>query len=219
MGTSDGSSVFSVAVPKPPNCSPVVGPLGPSGKLTLIMPIGQQTGECGPPAGRVYEFLGRLGLPEFVKNFGFLAFHNLQNWLGKDYHWILWGKKDRAHDIHAFDAQTGQSLWVWTGPRDTYTMSPGDADGFVPRTIKGIRSVACPTPWSQPRIGPDGTIYIGNENGYFYAVRDANGDGRIDDATEVSAYNLKATHGHQGSAHAPGMMVSTTFDGVHVWKF
>ena len=217
--TSDGSKVFQVAVPKPPNCSPVVGPLGESGKLTLIMPIGQQTGSCEPPAGWIYNLLGSWGMPEFVKGTGFLTLHKLSNWLGKDYHWLLFGKRERTHDLYAFDAGTGQPLWVWTGPKDTYSMSPGDSDGFIPRSQAGIRNVACPTPWSQPRIGPDGTIYIGNENGYFYAIRDANHDDRIDDATEVSVYDLKATHGHQGSAHAPGMMVSTTFDGVHVWKF
>merc|ERR550532_1832171 len=180
----------------------------------MIMPIGQQTGACEPPA---YSVLRLLNSPPTSVLFWIL--HTLTVKLGKDYHWLLWGKADRTHDVVAFDAETGEPLWTWIGPRDTYKMSPGDADGFIPRMYKGIRTVACPTPWGQPRIGPDGTIYIGNENGYFFAIRDANNDGRIDDATEVQSYNLKATHGHQGSAHAPGMMVSTTFDGVHVWKF
>ncbi len=62
---------------------------------------------------------------------------------------------------------------------------------------------------------PDGAIYIGNANSHFYTSRDANHDNRAYE-TEVSVKDLKATHGHQGYVHAPGMIVSTTFDGVHV---
>mmetsp|Transcript_7531 Transcript_7531/g.9724 ORF Transcript_7531/g.9724 Transcript_7531/m.9724 type:complete len:86 (-) Transcript_7531:83-340(-) len=84
--------------------------------------------------------------------------------------------------------------------------------------MAGIRPISCPTPWSAPRIGSDGTIYVGNQNGDFYAIRDANGDGRIDNEKEVSVYKTKGVFTHIGSAHAPGMLVAVNFDSVFVFK-
>merc|ERR1711884_609279 len=113
-----------------------------------------------------------------------MAFHTLSIMLGDDYNWLLWGKLTAIHDLHVFDAETGSPLWTWEGPTSYWRMAPGDRDGFIPRSKLGVRAISCPTPWNQPRIGYDGTIYVGNQNGKFYAIRDANGDDRIDNEKE-----------------------------------
>jgi len=215
--TSDGSMVWRVSVPKPPNTSPALGRLGSDDKASLVMPIGQQSQEgCVPPATASLGLLKPF--PETIRNLGFFLVHKLSVWLGDSNGW-LWGTSTRRHDIHVLDPDTGKTLWTWSGPTSNRKCNRGDEDGFVPRYMSGKRTVCCPTPWTQPHIGPDGTIYLGNENGDFFAIRDANGDGRIDDEKEVSVYYTGATFPHVGPAHAPGMMVAVNFDGVFVWKY
>mmetsp|Transcript_86492 Transcript_86492/g.209746 ORF Transcript_86492/g.209746 Transcript_86492/m.209746 type:complete len:515 (-) Transcript_86492:424-1968(-) len=212
--TSDGSQVWRITVPKPPNTSPVVGRLGDGDKLSLVMGIGQQSMlGCSPPALFVYGF----PLPDLIKQISFLAIHTVSVWLG-DRNWMLWGSHTRTHDVYTFDAETGKPLWAWSGPTSHRMCNRGDEDGFVSRYMSGLRPVSCPTPWGQPRIGTDGTIYIANENGDFFAIRDANQDNHIDDDKEVSVFHTGATFPHCGSAHAPGMIVAVNFDGVFVWK-
>uniref|UniRef100_A0A7S1S0J5 Pyrrolo-quinoline quinone repeat domain-containing protein n=1 Tax=Alexandrium catenella TaxID=2925 RepID=A0A7S1S0J5_ALECA len=214
--TNDGSKLWSIAVPKPPNTSPVVGRLGKDGKLALIMGIGQQsTDGCSIPGlsmhANVQSFFGKYFADRF-----FLAVHRLSNWLG-DSNGILWGSLERTHDVLAFEADTGKPLWYWKGPTSFRRCNAGDEDGFLQRLGAGMRPICCPTPWGQPRIGVDGTVFIANENGDFFTLRDANGDGRIDNS-ESSVYHTGATFPHCGSLHAPGMLVAINFDGVFVWK-
>merc|ERR1711979_98189 len=119
------------------------------------MPIGQQSEEgCAPPTARVYEALGFM--PEVIRGLAFWAVHSFV-WLG-DYNWLLWGSLTRTFDLYAFDAETGKSEWIWPGPTYHRKMNWGDEDGWLPRFQKGIRTAACPTPWSQPRIDSAGTI-------------------------------------------------------------
>lgn len=215
--TSDGSRVWRATVPKPPNTSPVVGRLAGGEKLTLVMGIGQQSQlGCQPPAS-VWSMLP-LPLPLIVQGFLFLVTHTVSVWMG-DFNYLLWQvRQTRTHDLYAFDAETGERLWTWEGPTTHRLCNRGDEDGFLWRMLRGYRTVCCPTPWGQPRIDPDGTIFIPNENGDVFALNDANRDGRIDGAKEVSVYHTGATFPHCGTAHAPGMMVAVNFDGVFVWK-
>mmetsp|Transcript_141701 Transcript_141701/g.440542 ORF Transcript_141701/g.440542 Transcript_141701/m.440542 type:complete len:533 (-) Transcript_141701:108-1706(-) len=214
--TTDGTLVWRATVPKPPNTSPALGPLGSGGKLALIMPIGQQSQDgCMPQAfTQVYSRLSLL--PEWLRLMVTAQFHKLSVWLGDSNGW-LWGTITRRHDVLALDPDTGKTLWTWAGPTSDRKCNRGDEDGFIPRATAQKRMVSCPTPWSQPHIGPDGTIYTGNENGDVFALRDANGDGRVDDK-EVSVYHTDATFPHPGLSHAPGMLVAVNFDGVFVWK-
>lgn len=213
--TSDGSKVWQATVPKPPNTSPVVGRIGKGDRLTLIMGIGQQSQDgCGPPAGKYTPSF--LGQTVQATVFGFL--HTFSVWLGENNRW-LWGSMTRTHDVCALDAETGTPIWRWEGPTSHRMMNRGDEDGWIPRFMRGLRTVCCPTPWGQPRIDSAGTIYIANENGDFFALRDANGDSKIDPEKEVSVFHTGATFPHCGSAHAPGLMVAVNFDGVFVWKW
>jgi len=218
--TTDGSRVWRATVPKPPNTSPALGPVGIGGKPALVMPIGQQSSEgCSIPAyTQVWPRLKAMGLGDGLSAWLSAKIHEFSVWLGDSNGW-LWGTLTRTHDVLALDPDTGRLLWTWEGPTTHRKCNRGDEDGFHPRLLQGKRTVCCPTPWGQPHIGPDGTIYIGNENGDFFALRDANGDGRIDDEKEVSVYHTGATFPHPGAAHAPGMMVAVNFDGVFVWKF
>lgn len=42
----------------------------------------------------------------------------------------------------------------------------------------GPRVMCLPNGWSAPTITADGTVFLGNEEGPFFALRDADGDGR-----------------------------------------
>lgn len=41
------------------------------------------------------------------------------------------------------------------------------------------RTVCLPNGWSAPAISADGTVYVGNEEGPLFALRDADSDGRV----------------------------------------
>lgn len=215
---SDGSFVWKRTVPKPPNTSPVVGRLRPDAPLSVVMPIGQQAPRGGtPPASTLWErFVNLKKLPQFVQRQIWSASHFLSIWLG-DRQQYLWGNPDRPHEIHVFDAETGEPSWQWKGPVGRRWMATGDEEAYVARVNK-LRTVCWPTPWNAARIGADGTIYVGNENGVFYAIRDANGDNVIDDATEVSSYSTGSNFPSCGSAHAPGMIVVANCEAVLAWK-
>merc|ERR1712150_63837 len=118
------------------------------------------------------------------------------------------------HEVHVFDAETGQFQWSWYSHKWTRTMAAGDEEGLMTRLQKQIRGACWPVSWATPAIGPDGTIYVGAENGVFYAVRDANGDGQIDSKTEVSSFDTGSNFPHSAIAHAPGMHIVTNRAGV-----
>ena len=46
-------------------------------------------------------------------------------------------------------------------------------------TPPGPRVACVPNGWSAPTITADGTVFLGNEEGPFFALRDADGDGRV----------------------------------------
>jgi len=147
----------------------------------------------------------------------FNFFHFLGIALG-DYAQKIWQNPSLPTDLLAFNAETGKLRWKWVGPTHRRYMCAGDDEGFITRAQSGERGACCPNTWSAPTIGPDGTIYVGNQDGKFYAVRDANGDNVIDDVTEVSAYDTGAAFSSPGAAFAPGMVVMTACDGVYVFK-
>jgi len=214
---SDGSEVFKVSVSKPPNTAPVVGRLGKDDRLSLVMPIGQQTGGCESPALITIRETPLSHLPDYLKYHWVAPFlHYVFVKFGDELNWLY--TQPSPLDVVAFDAETGKHLWTFLAEIDNFVMAPGDRDGLYARSVAGIRPISCPTPWAAPRIGSDGTIYVGSQNGNFYAIRDANGDNHIDSNKEVSIYETKGVFTHIGSAHAPGMIVAVNFDSVFVFK-
>mmetsp|Transcript_135945 Transcript_135945/g.422339 ORF Transcript_135945/g.422339 Transcript_135945/m.422339 type:complete len:453 (+) Transcript_135945:59-1417(+) len=108
--------------------------------------------------------------------------------------------------VFAFDASTGRRLdWSFSLPVWGFAAAAGDT----------LFHTCLPDAFSNPAIGGDGTVYIGFEDGHLYAMRDADGDGRLS-ASEVSSHNFgNAFQGSPGIA--PGMLVATPCNGMHVF--
>mmetsp|Transcript_90201 Transcript_90201/g.263789 ORF Transcript_90201/g.263789 Transcript_90201/m.263789 type:complete len:542 (+) Transcript_90201:68-1693(+) len=215
---SDGEQLWQKAVPRPPNSSPVVGRLGAGDRLSVVIPVGQQP-SCDPPVVMLWYWFPSImnRLPgSLAMLIGYLGV-KLTERVNDAWHQRIWGNPDLPSDVYAFDAETGDFQWRWTGPTYKRFMCPGDEKGYIERSALGIRSASCPTPWSAPRIGADGTIYVGNMNGIFYAIKDLDGNGQIDPDREVSSFDCEAEFSSIGSAHAPGLMVIAS--GVKVWAF
>jgi len=116
------------------------------------------------------------------------------------------GPGRKVGKVVAFDALTGRRLdWSYSPPVWGFTAAAGDAPTHV----------CLPDAFSNPSIGGDGTVYIGYLNGHLYAMRDADGDGKLS-AAEVSAHDFG--NAFQGSAGiAPGLLVATPCNGMHVF--
>lgn len=107
--------------------------------------------------------------------------------------------------VTSFDALTGAHRW-------SYDVPPGHgaAEG------DSLRHICLPDAFSNPSIGSDGTVYLGFQSGHLFAIRDDNGDGQIG-SSEVSSFATGAAF--QGSPGiAPGMLVVTPCNGMHVFK-
>merc|ERR1712151_122232 len=95
------------------------------------------------------------------------------------------------------DAATGTELWRFEAPPFTHPAAMGDEEWLL-RRIRFVygsekapeAGLACiPDSWAQATIGGDGTVYAGSQDGYLYAVKDADGDGLIS-KEEVSSYDF-----------------------------
>mmetsp|Transcript_10731 Transcript_10731/g.28928 ORF Transcript_10731/g.28928 Transcript_10731/m.28928 type:complete len:535 (+) Transcript_10731:83-1687(+) len=109
----------------------------------------------------------------------------------------------------AFDAATGEPTgWQYTPQPHRKAFAEGDA---FPDHI------CLPDTWSNGAIDGAGTYYVGHMSGNLFSIRDANGDGIIDEAAgEVSKYY--GGRSYQGSPGiAPGMLAGTPCDGLHVF--
>lgn len=113
--------------------------------------------------------------------------------------------QEKKARVVALDAATGEELWhhelpAWHG------WAAGDT----------MNHICLPDSFGNPALSGDGTVYVGFESGTFYGINDRNGDGKIDES-EVDSYD---THNSfQGSpAIAPGMLVATPCNGLHVFK-
>jgi len=211
-----GDQLWQREVPRPPNSSPVVGKLGGDDRLSVVIPIGQQP-SCDSLGGYwAFRFPSVWNmLPTFLQGALFYATHKyFANWVGDDQSKLV---GELPTDVYAFDAETGALRWTWKGPTWKRFQCPGDEKYFMERQKIGVRTASCPTPWGAPRIGIDGVVYVGNQNGWFYAIRDWNEDGRIDDQTEVSGFDCEAEFSSVGSAHGDRMVVMAS--GVRVWAW
>jgi len=125
---------------------------------------------------------------------------------------------NQTYHIHTFDAATGELQWVFDGPRQ---MGKWQASYDLPWEEQQKLKVFCiPTPWSAPTVDATGTVYIGNQEGPFYALRDANGDGRVEGEGEVSSFEtMRAFIGSEAPSFAPGMIAVNSCDKLHVFKY
>lgn len=120
-------------------------------------------------------------------------------------------------EVHTFDSMTGSPQWVFRGPTQTGLWQAGEKEGEAMRKEAGLRPTTLPNPWGAPSIA-DGIVYVGNEMGPIYALRDLNADGKVIGDAEVSSFDTKACFcGSSGPAHAPGMMVVASIDTMYVF--
>lgn len=131
-------------------------------------------------------------------------------------------------DVNAYNANTGELRWVFHGPTQKGLLQAGDLEGFATRAAvlngtggvpPGPRVMCLPNGWSAPTITADGTVFLGNEEGPFFALRDADGDGRVLGEDEVSPFQTKAAFsGSSSPAVAPQMMAIASCDSLFVFK-
>jgi len=104
-----------------------------------------------------------------------------------------------AGTVYALDAGSGAVLWTFAPEPWREKAAIGSNTSFY----------CMPDLWSLPVIAADGTVYINwSAGGVTYALRDANGDGVVDegDPAEVSSYS-SGTGATGPPVIAPGMLV------------
>ena len=122
-------------------------------------------------------------------------------------------------EVQAYDANTGGLRWVFHGPKQTGPLQAGDFEGMVDRTTSGVRPACLPNGWSAPSISSDGTVFVGNENGPMFALRDADRDGRVVGNDEVSSFDAKAAFsGSASPAIGNNLLAVASCDTLFVFK-
>jgi len=207
LNFADGRLLWVQPVGRIPNSWPAVGPLRKGAKPSVVIPVGLQGSK---PV--------LLQLPAWMPVPAKYALHYFSLWLG-DYQVRFWQKDPMPLDIYAFDAESGTPQWMWKGPVHRRVACGGDEEGVLIRQRSFMRDICWPGPWTAPTIDSEGTVYVGAQNGEFVALWDGNGDGKIDDATEVSRFDTGGSSAlHPGPALAPGLLAYPTCDGLFVFK-
>jgi outer membrane protein assembly factor BamB len=134
---------------------------------------------------------------------------------------------DCATDLIAYDAETGALQWVFNGPLPKGPLQAGDQHGYQTRKALGIRAVCYPNPWSSPVVDAKGTIYVGNEDGHFFALTSAaSAATSLEQETSartfqghVSSYDTRAAFaGSATPSLAPGMVAVASCDSLFVFR-
>eukprot|EP00421_Protoceratium_reticulatum_P029551 CAMPEP_0168483802 /NCGR_PEP_ID=MMETSP0228-20121227/65766_1 /TAXON_ID=133427 /ORGANISM="Protoceratium reticulatum, Strain CCCM 535 (=CCMP 1889)" /LENGTH=330 /DNA_ID=CAMNT_0008500315 /DNA_START=105 /DNA_END=1094 /DNA_ORIENTATION=- len=178
LRVSDGHVIWTRELPQPCNSWPAIGRLPHHDKDSVVVLPGPFS--LPNPSGTLPRFI-----PEVVK----LGLYLLSLWLAeRDLQQYLWLNPTLHSAVWVLDALTGEVEWTYDiEPYRQVSCSKGHEEGAVVQTLFGNGRHELTGPWSAPTISGDGTIYAGNHNGFLYAIRDSNGDLRIDPATEVSA--------------------------------
>jgi len=123
--------------------------------------------------------------------------------------------------VYALNAKNGTVQWIFDGPSQKDMLQAGDSnvEAQDQREEAGVRRITLPNPWSAPTIDSSGTVYIGNQEGSFFALRDSNGDGKVEGPSEVNSFEtLACFSGSNSPAIAPGMLVTASIDAMYVFK-
>merc|ERR1719436_328137 len=74
--------------------------------------------------------------------------------------------------VYVLDAETGKLRWIFKGPMQSAILQAGDSNplAIIQRSLAGVRPITAPNPWSAPTIDGAGTVFIGNQEGFFYAL-------------------------------------------------
>jgi outer membrane protein assembly factor BamB len=129
------------------------------------------------------------------------------------------GLKGGPTGVWAYDAATGERQWSWTGPSRCCDHQAGEAEGKKDRLAHGASEGYITNPFSAAIMDADGTVYLGHEDGKFFALRDVNGDGVVSGEGEVSSFDTGAAFaGSSSPAIAPGMLAVATCDSLYVFR-
>eukprot|EP00416_Gambierdiscus_australes_P024046 CAMPEP_0171074286 /NCGR_PEP_ID=MMETSP0766_2-20121228/12039_1 /TAXON_ID=439317 /ORGANISM="Gambierdiscus australes, Strain CAWD 149" /LENGTH=491 /DNA_ID=CAMNT_0011531057 /DNA_START=24 /DNA_END=1499 /DNA_ORIENTATION=+ len=143
--------------------------------------------------------------------------------------------------VMAFSAATGKPQWwyqapVYHAPPGIYNgMARGDNEGVSERSkYNPAHSICLPAHWSAANVAGDGTVYAARCDGFLYAVRGTNSLGgsvwNADNASSLSTnfatspgvlaevYDAGSASLHGAFAFAPGTMVVSTCDTLHMFK-
>lgn len=121
--------------------------------------------------------------------------------------------------IFAYDAKTGEKQWTFLGPSQKMPQQAGAAQGMLERYLSGATLTYVTNPWSAAIIDANGTVYAGHEDGLFFALHDANGDGKVEGPNEVSTFDTGAAFvGSSSPAMAPGLLAVASCDSLFVFK-
>lgn len=205
---SDGQALWRTEVPLLPNTYPVLGKLGKDMKELLVVPMGRQN-----------------------MILTFPIFENISSSYGEA---VLADQKSRQlsdaaqqtffHNptllskVGALDPSNGSLVWEWEAPPWHRPAQAGDNEGWLQRAWKNKKGACYPGPWSSPVVDAIGTVYVGNQNGKFYAINDKDGNNHIDTETEVQEYDMKACFQFDGAVITPGMLAVTTCDSLFVFR-
>lgn len=152
-----------------------------------------------------------------------LAVHVLALWTKEQPAW-LWGTQPLPGHLLALSAETGETRWAYAPPTYTGLACKSDTEFLMPRLDvllfdKKMDPICLPDNWAQAVIDADGTVYAGFQDGRLYAVRDEDGDGKIQAETEVSTYNVHAAF-QASQGLAPGMLAAAPCGGgLYVWRY
>jgi len=130
-------------------------------------------------------------------------------------------QKGNPTDVYALDALTGELQWIFNGPSQKEDLQAGDSNPIAQQQRKqsGVREITLPNPWSAPTVDANGVVFIGSEEGGFYSLLDADGDGNVTGNKEVSVFDTGACFsGSSAPAIAPGMLIATSIDAMYVYK-
>lgn len=122
--------------------------------------------------------------------------------------WKLWVMSFHRSEgrVIAMDAQTGATLW-------TVQLDTKMEWGYT-----GFERGCFPDAGGTPSIGADGTVYLNWSKGVSYALRDADGNGQINEWDPKEFSKLEHSLGCNGqTAIAPGMLVAPTCDAIFGW--
>mmetsp|Transcript_118334 Transcript_118334/g.382000 ORF Transcript_118334/g.382000 Transcript_118334/m.382000 type:complete len:486 (+) Transcript_118334:67-1524(+) len=209
---SDGAPVWRKDMGTQVNQAVAFGKLAGSDRPAVVTGIGENPG---------YPWVLRLPawVPLTVKGWINSLSHRAAGWPT----W-LWQTHVLPAFLVALDAETGEHRWTFTPPPFMRPSCEGDESMLPERGVAASQvtdyvgdSICLPDDWAQAVIGGDGTTYAGHQDGRLYAVRDANGNGKIEADEATSYYFGAAFQGSQGLA--PGMLaVAPCGGGLHVFR-
>jgi len=122
-------------------------------------------------------------------------------------------------EVRAYDAETGTLQWAFDGPRQALATQADEGPHQHERLLAGVRPLCLPNGWSSPTIDATGIVWVGNQEGQFFALRDEDGSGIVDRGAEAPFFHTKGCFaGSSGPIVMPGLAVVATCDSLFVFK-